>query len=65
MSVVQRLQVEVAKLPEAVAVEVLDFLEVVKNRRQVPPSRSASVRGSMRGKLSSSADFARRKQAEI
>jgi hypothetical protein len=69
MSKAEQLQLEVRSLPETVAAQVLEFLATVKSR---PPGSCdtgreviAKIRGSWRGKLSSSDEFAALKADEI
>jgi uncharacterized protein YfbU (UPF0304 family) len=69
MNTVSILQSKVAKLPEPIAAEVLDFLEFVAARRSSESKQqSASIdqfRGSFKGRLSSSNEYAARKSDEI
>lgn len=69
MSTADLLQAKVATLPEPIAVEVLDFLEFVTAKRQLESKRQPdnidSLRGSMKGHLASSVEFAARKSDEI
>ena len=69
MNIVSILQSKVAKLPEPIAAEVLDFLEFIAARRS-SESKQQSVsidrfRGSFKGRLSSSNEYAARKSDEI
>ena len=69
MNIVSILQSKVAKLPEPIAAEVLDFLEFVAARRSSETKQqSVSIdrfRGSFKGRLSSSNEYAARKSDEI
>lgn len=69
MNTVSILQSKVAKLPEPIAAEVLDFLEFVAARRSSESKQqSASIdqfRGSFKGRLSSSNEYAAHKSDEI
>lgn len=69
MNTVSILQSKVAKLPEPIAAEVLDFLEFVAARRSSEYKRqSVSVdrfRGAFKGRLSSSDEYSSRKADEI
>jgi len=69
MSKAQQLQARVATLPEPVAAEVLDFLEFVAARRvqeRLPRREAVSrCRGSFKGRLSHSNEFAANKADEI
>jgi hypothetical protein len=69
MNTVSILQSKVAKLPEPIAAEVLDFLEFVAARRNCESKRqSVSIdrfRGAFKGRLSSSNEYAARKTDEI
>jgi len=68
MSKVSELQAKAAGLPEKTAAEVLKFLESIDSHSQ-PESKDGppgqSVRGSFRGRLSSSEHFASVKKNEI
>lgn len=63
------LQAKVATLPEPIAAEVLDFLEFVTAKRQHEarhnPEKIRQLRGSFKGRLSSSDEFAAQKPDEI
>jgi hypothetical protein len=65
MSKTQQLQAKAATLPEAVAAEVLDFLEFVAAKRaqeRTPRGDGISrYRGAFKGRLSTSTEFAARK----
>ena len=69
MSSVEKLQAKVARLPEPVAAEVLDFLEFIIAKRRHPISQPHEaiqrLRGTFRGRLSTSAAFASLKAHEI
>ena len=69
MSKAALLQQKVATLPEPIAAEVLDFLEFVTARRQLEskqlPEKIHQLRGSFKGRLSSSEEFAAQKSNEI
>ena len=69
MSTTDLLQAKVATLPEPIAAEVLDFLEFVTAKRHIESKRQPenidSLRGSLKGRLASSAEFAARKSDEI
>jgi hypothetical protein len=69
MSKASLLQQKVATLSEPIAAEVLDFLEFVTARRQLESTRRTEkirqLRGSFKGRLSSSDEFAARKSDEI
>ena len=69
MSKAALLQKKVATLPEPLAVEVLDFLEFVTAKRQCEskqhPVAIHHLRGSLKGRLSSSDEFAAQKSNEI
>lgn len=69
MSKASLLQQKVATLPEPIAAEVLDFLEFVTAKRQLVSTQQlgkiGQLRGSFRGRLSSSEEFATRKSHEI
>jgi hypothetical protein len=69
MNTVSILQSKVAKLPEPIAAEVLDFLEFVAARRSSESKQqSGSIdmfRGTFKGRLSSSNEYAARKSDEI
>jgi hypothetical protein len=63
------LQAKVATLPETIAAEVLDFLEFVTAKREIEsrqhPEKIHQLRGSFKGRLSSSDEFAAQKSNEI
>jgi hypothetical protein len=69
MSKAALLQAKAANLPEPIAIEVLDFLDFVTARRQAESRRSPEaiqrLKGSFKGRLGSSEDFASRKADEI
>jgi hypothetical protein len=69
MSKAALLQQKVATLPEPIAAEVLDFLEFVTAKRQLEsnqqPLKIRQIRGSFKGRLSSSDEFAAQKSYEI
>lgn len=70
MSIVEQLQKKAAGLPESTAAEVLDFLEFVSAKvdRQTATAsglESQPVRGALRGRLSTSRQFAEFKKHEI
>jgi len=69
MSKATLLQAKVATLPEPIAAEVLDFLEFVTAKRQLEskkhPEKIHQLRGSFKGRLSSSDEFAAQKPNEI
>jgi|LakMenEpi03Aug12_release.lakeMendotaPanAssembly.Ray.scaffolds.fasta_scaffold3517780_1 hypothetical protein len=69
MSKTEQLAMEVRSLPETIAGEVLDFLNLLKGGARVPASSRAAevrkIRGSWKGKLSTSAEFAANKADEI
>jgi uncharacterized protein YfbU (UPF0304 family) len=69
MSKTDLLQAKVATLPEPIAAEVLDFLEFVTAKRQVDSKQDREKiqdpRGSFKGKISSSVEFAFQKSDEI
>jgi hypothetical protein len=69
MSKAALLQQKVATLPEPIAAEVLDFLEFVTAKRQLEstqkPINIHQLRGSLKGRLSSSDEFAAQKSYEI
>jgi hypothetical protein len=69
MSTADLLQAKVATLPEPIAAEVLDFLEFVTAKRHIEskrlPENIDGLRGSLKGRLASSAEFAARKSDEI
>jgi hypothetical protein len=69
MSTADLLQAKVATLPEPIAAEVLDFLEFVTAKRHIESKRQPenidNLRGSLKGRLASSAEFATRKSDEI
>jgi hypothetical protein len=69
MSTADLLQAKVATLPEPIAAEVLDFLEFVTAKRHIESKRQPenidNLRGSLKGRLASSAEFAARKSDEI
>lgn len=69
MSTTDLLQAKVATLPEPIAAEVLDFLEFVTAKRQLESTRHSGkidqIRGSFKGRLGSSDEFAARKSDEI
>lgn len=69
MSKTEQLEREVRSLPEALAGEVLDFLASLKSAKQTSAQKRAAVirrlRGSWKGRLSTSADFAANKADEI
>ena len=69
MNTVSILQAKVANLPEPIAAEVLDFLEFVAARRssEITHQRLSidQLRGSFKGRLSSSNEHANRKSDEI
>ena len=69
MSTTDLLQAKVAALPEPIAAEVLDFLEFVTAKRQFEskrqPAKIDQIRGSLKGWLGSSDEFAARKSDEI
>jgi hypothetical protein len=69
MSKTEQLEMEVRSLPEALAGEVLDFLASLKSANQTSGQKRAAVirklRGSWKGRLSTSAEFAANKADEI
>ena len=69
MSAVQELQSKVAKLPEHLAAEVLDFVEYLAAKRASEPQEKTGAirryRGAFKGMLSSSDEFSKRKSDEI
>lgn len=69
MSKTALLQAKVATLPEPIAAEVLDFLEFVTAKRQFESRQNREkiqdLRGSFKGQISSSNDFAAKKSDEI
>jgi hypothetical protein len=69
MNTVSILQSKVATLPEPIAAEVLDFLEFLAAKKDLESKRlSASIhqfRGSFKGRLSSSQEYANQKSDEI
>jgi hypothetical protein len=69
MSKAEQLQAKAATLPEQIAAEVLDFLEFVAAKRaqeRTPRTNGISrCRGSFKGRLSTSTEFAARKADEI
>ncbi len=69
MSKSSLLQAKVATLPEPIAAEVLGFLEFVTAKRQIEskrqPEKIDRLKGSFKGRLSSSDEFAARKSDEI
>ncbi|MCB1132264.1 MAG: DUF2281 domain-containing protein [Verrucomicrobiae bacterium] len=69
MSKAAILQQKVATLPEPIAAEVLDFLEFVTARRAIETKGNLEkihqLRGSFKGRLSSSEEFAAQKSNEI
>ncbi len=67
MTATQELREKTASLPEPLAREVLDFLLFVANRHRVSLgtlSESPSLRGALKGSLSTSEAFAAQKAAE-
>jgi len=69
MSTIEEIQERSKTLPEPLAKEVLDFLLFI-SRRQVPSKTNQtpsyrSLKGSWKGRLSSSEDFAKAKAKEI
>jgi hypothetical protein len=69
MNTVTILQSKVASLPEPIAAEVLDFLEFLAAKRDFESKQlSASIhqfRGSFKGRLSSSEEYANQKSDEV
>ncbi len=69
MNTVSILQSKVATLPEPIAAEVLDFLEFLAAKKDFESKqRSTSIqhfRGSLKGRLSSSQEYAQQKADEI
>jgi hypothetical protein len=69
MSKTEQLEREVRSLPEALAGEVLDFLASLKSANQTSGQKRAAVirklRGSWKGRLSTSAEFAANNADEI
>ena len=69
MSKAEQLQAKAATLPEQLAAEVLDFLDFVaakQARERVPRTDAISrFRGTFKGRLSSSTEFAAKKADEI
>lgn len=69
VNTVSILQSKVANLPEPIAAEVLDFLEFVAARRSSKSKEQLvsidRFRGSFKGRLSSSNEYAARKTDEI
>lgn len=69
MSKAEQLQLEVRSLPETVAAQALEFLATVKScpseSSDMGRSVIAKIRGSWRGKLSSSDELAALKADEI
>ena len=69
MSKTEQLEMEVRSLPEALAGEGLEFLASLKSANQASGQKRAAVirklRGSWKGRLSTSAEFAANKADEI
>ena len=69
MSKAEQLQAKVATLPEPIAAEVLDFLDFVtaKQAQERTPRIDgiSRCRGSFKGRLSTSTEFAAKKADEI
>jgi hypothetical protein len=69
MSKTEQLQIEVQSLPEKVAGQVLDFLAAINTAQGATSAHQRALvrrlRGSWRGKLSTSEEFAARKADEI
>jgi len=69
LSKTEQLEMEVRTLPEALAGEVLEFLASLKSANQASGQMRAAVirklRGSWRGRLSTSAEFAASKAAAV
>lgn len=69
MSKALLLQQKASTLPEPIAAEVLDFLEFVTAKREIEsvknPENISQLRGTLKGRLSSSQAFAAHKSDEI